>query len=170
MKPTSINTARQVLASHGFTINSWSGRYCIRRDIPPYGQHCPEGKGFHRDWKGFHASEVSLTWVRRLADALAMSDASAVTSRDCADAWRAERKADIRKDEARVAHHAATSYRRPDFTLQEQLNLGVAELKATGAARVAQLCREVLLEEWQIWHPISETIAAIDRGRQPVTA
>lgn len=166
--PTPINTARQVLAAHGFTVNNWSGRYCIRRDIPPYGMRCPEGKGFHRDWRGFHASEVPLSWVRRLADALALADASRVTSSNCADAWAANRKAETARDEARVAHHAATSYRRPDFTLTEQLDLGLAELKATGAAKVAQLIAQLLLEDWQQRHPIADTLAAIDRGRQPL--
>lgn len=164
---TTIDTARRVLAAHGFTINNWSGRYCIRRDIPPFGTRCPKGKGFHRDWRSFHASEVSLHWVRRLADAIALADASAVTSSDCAEAWAADRKASIAWEEAGIAHREACGHRRPDFTLTEKLDLGVAELKAGGASRVAQLTAQILLEEWQIRHPISETIAAIDRGRQP---
>lgn len=166
---TSITTARKVLEAHGFTLSSWAG-YTIRRDIPPYGSRCPKGKGFHRDWRSFHATNVSLKWVRRLADALAMADAHAVTSGDCADAWAADRKAADAWEEAGRIHREACSFRRPDFTLNEKLDLEVQELKTGGASRVAQLCAQVLLEEWQIWHPISETIAAIDRGRQPVAA
>lgn len=166
---TTIHTARQTLEAHGFQLFGWGGTYRVTRDIPPYGKACPAGKGFHRDWRGFNASDVSLTWVRRLADALTLADAGHVTSGDCADAWDADRRAALHWEEAGYAHRAACSWKRPDYTLTEQLDLGVAELKAAGASRMAALVREVLLESWQIWHPISETVAAIDRGRQPLT-
>ena len=81
-----------------------------------------------------------------------------------------QHKAETHKDETAYAYRAACYWKRPDYTLQEQLDLGVAEIRAEGACKVARLIREVLLEEWQIWHPISETVAAIDRGRQPVGA
>ena len=133
---TSIDTARAVLERHGFKLFGWGGTYRVTRDIPPYGMACPKGKGFHRDWKGFGASDVSLTWVRRLADALALADAQQVTASDCANAWGQQRKAETHWEE--------------------------------GASKVSKLIREVLVEEWQVWHPISETLAAIDRGRQPL--
>jgi hypothetical protein len=165
-----ITEACQILEAHGFQVYGWGGTYRVTRDLPPYGMSCPQGKGFHRDWRGFNASEVSLGWVRKLAAALALADAGHVTSSDCANAWDADRKAAIRWEEVGYAHRAACSWKRPDHTLTEQLDLGVAELRAAGAARMAHLTYQVLLETWQIWHPISETIAAIDRGRQPLTA
>ena len=165
---TSINTARKVLEAHGFTLSTWAG-YTIRRDIPPFGTRCPKGKGFHRDWRSFHATNVSLHWVRRLADALALADASAVIVRDCSEAWAAGRKAERAWKDAGQDHRRACGSCFADFTDSERLDLGVQELKTGGAARVAQLIKDVLMEEWQSRHPISETIAAIDRGRQPAT-
>jgi len=165
---TSIATARQTLEAHGFQLFGWGGTYRVTRDIPPYGKACPAGKGFHRDWRGFSASDVSLTWVRRLADALALADAQQVTASDCANAWDQQRKAETHWEEAGYAHRAACSWKRPDYTLSQQLDLGVAEIRVAGACHVARLVRDVLIEEWQVWHPISETLAAIDRGRQPL--
>jgi len=168
MTVLSIAECRTVLEAHGFQLFGWGGTYRVTRDIPPYGKACPAGKSFHRDWRGFNASDVSLGWVRKLAAALVLADSAKVTSGDCADAWAADQKAELRWQEVGYAHRAACSWKRPDYTLTEQLDLGVAELRAGGASRVAELVREVLLESWQIWHPISETVAAIDRGRQPL--
>ena len=167
---TTIDTARAILESHGFKLFGWGGTYRVTRDIPPYGKACPAGKGFHRDWKGFGASDVSLGWVRRLADALALADAQQVTASDCAEAWLQQRRAEAQWDKAAYTWRAACSWKRPDYTLQEQQDLGVAEIRAQGACKVARLIRDVLLEEWGVWHPISETVAAIDRGRQQVGA
>ena len=168
MTVLSIAEARTVLEAHGFQLFGWGGTYRVTRDIPPYGKSCPAGKGFHRDWRGFNASDVSLSWVRKLAAALVLADAAQVTSSDCADAWDAHRRAELRWEEVGYEHRAACSWKCPGHTLAEQLDLGVAELRAGGASRVAQLTYQVLLEEWQIWHPISQTIAAIDRSRQPL--
>ena len=170
MTLTTINTARALLEAHGFQLYGWGGTYRVTRDIPPYGMACPNGKGFHRDWKGFGASDVSLTWVRRLADALALADAQQVTASDCANAWAQQRKAEAHWEEASYAYEAANYWKRPDYTLTESLDLGVVAIKAAGARKVSILIREVLLEEWQLQHPISETVAAIDRGRRPAVA
>ena len=165
---TSITTARAVLERHGFKLVGWGGTYRVTRDIPPYGMACPKGKGFHRDWRGFNASNVSLTWVRRLADALALAEAQRVTASDCSNAWDQQRKAETHWEEAAYAHKAANYWKRPDYTVEESLDLGVAAIKAEGASKVSKLIREVLVEEWQVWHPINKTLAAIDRGRQPM--
>lgn len=87
----SIACARLLLQLHGFTLDGFPGHYRIRRYHP--GVSCPKDKLFYRDWCSFHASSVSSRWVRRLADALAMADASAVTFDDCTDARAASRKA-----------------------------------------------------------------------------
>jgi len=149
---TTIDTARRVLASHGFTLHHWAG-YTIRRDIPAYGSSCPAGAHFHRDYRSFHATNVSLSWVRRLADALASADAGTVTAKDCANAWGADREAEEASEHAGWRHRWACGAGRPDFTLQETLDLGVREIRTGGAARVAQLTRQVLIEGWAQHHP-----------------
>lgn len=157
---TTIDTARRVLTSHGFTINNWSGRYCIRRDIPAYGSSCPADRHFHRDYRSFHASEVSLHWVRRLADAIAMADASAVTPKACGEAWKRDHFAADEWDHAGWRHRWSVGAGRPDFTLTQQLDLGVRELRTGGAARAAELCRQVLIESWAAENPVTKPAMA----------
>ena len=149
---TTAKEARQILQDHGFRVYSWAG-YTVSRQIPAYGSKPPAHR-FHRDHRGFEANNVSLKWLRRLADALALAEAGQVTSQHCADAWAAERKAETAWDEAGYAHRAACSWKRPDYTLTEQMDLGVAELRTGGACRMARLTREVLLEGWKQHNPI----------------
>lgn len=162
---TPISDARETFQRHGMTIHGNRGRYVIRRDIPPYGLRCPESKRFHRDWKGFHASDVPLTWVRRLADALTDAEQSRATACDCAEAWAGLRRAETKRDEA-LSDCRWIARDRSDFTLQESADATRAAETAQGVVKVARMCQEILLEDWQIWHFVSETVAAIDRGRQ----
>ena len=148
------------------TIHGNGGRYVIRREIPAYGLRCPESKRFHRDWKGFHASDVPLTWVRRLADALTDAEENRATSGDCADAWADLRRAERKRDEA-LSLCLELGEASPRKTWREEAEAGKAHDQALGVVKVARMCKEVLLEDWQILHPVSETVAAIDRGRQP---
>ena len=149
------------------TLDGNGGRYVIRRDIPPYGLRCPDSKRFFRDWTGFHASDVPLTWVRRLADALTDAEQSRVTACDCAEAWSGLRKAEIKRDEAlELCRWIPRNH--SDYTLQQEADATRTAETAQGVVKVARMCKEVLLEEWQTLHPIAETVAAIDRGRQPL--
>ena len=157
---TTIATARQLLNAHGFRLFAWGGSYTVSRLIPAYGSSAAPFR-FHRDHRGFEASNVSLAWVRKLADALALADAGQVTSTACADAWLADRKAEITWQEAGTAQRAASTYDRPDHTLEQVLDLQVAELRAGGASRMAQLVRQVLLEGWQERNPIEPLLARI---------
>lgn len=155
---TTIAAAREVLCAHGFRLFTWGGRYTVSRLIPPYGSKAAEHR-FHRDHRGFEASHVSLTWVRKLADALLLADAGQVSVAACRDAWAADRRAEIAWAEAGAKHRAAGYWARPDHTPQEILNLGVAELKAGGASRMALLTRQVLVEGWQEANPIEPVLA-----------
>jgi len=155
---TTINTARQVLADHGFRLFTFAGAYTVSRQIPAYGSKPPAHR-FHRNHRGFEANNGSLTWVRRLADAITLAEAGAVTPQICADAWAADRKAEIAWGEAAVKHRDACSWRRPDYTLTEQQDLGVAELRTGGASRMALLTRQVLVEGWQEMNPIEPLLA-----------
>ena len=166
---TTINTARQVLAAHGFQLFSWGGSYRVTRDIPAYGSRCLEGQHFHRDYRSFNASEVSLAWVRKLADAITLADAGQVTSTACADAWLADRRAETTWEEAGSAQRAANTYGRPDHTLEQLLDLQVAELRAGGASRMAQLVRQLLVEAWAADHPIKPS-QPFSAARPAVTA
>lgn len=159
----SLSTARELLQAHGLTVFQFGGHYVVRRDLPAYGQRCPAGKYHHRHWRGFHASEVTLGAVRALAQAIDTAQLATVTSEDCGRAFKADKAA------AKAWEAAGLAYRKTgDVSLCEQLDLGVAELRAQGATKMAQLTYQVLLESRQHWHPISATIAAIDRGRQPL--
>ena len=151
--PTTINTAREVLSAHGFRLFTWGGRYTVSRQIPAYGSSAAAFR-FHRAHRGFEASYVSLTWVRRLADALVLADAGQVSGKACADAWDADRKAEIAWAEAGARHRAAGYWQRPDHTVEQIDDLGVAELKTGGASRMALLTRQVLVEGWQEKNPI----------------
>jgi hypothetical protein len=153
-----IAAARAVLEANGFRLYCWGRKYRVTRDLPPYGQR--PGQWFHKRERGFEASEVSLSWVRRLAQALADAEAGCVTSWCCAEAWAADRKAELAWAEAGVAHREASSWRRSEYTLEQVFDLGVAELKAAGAARMAQLTRQVLVEAWASEHRLATRVAA----------
>ena len=155
---TTINTAREVLSAHGFRLFTWGGSYTVSRLLPAYGSSAAAFR-FHRDHRGFEASYVSLTWVRRLAEALLLADAGQVSSKACADAWAADRKAEIAWAEAGEKHRAAGYWQRPDHTQQQIDDLGVSELKAGGASRMALLTRQVLVEGWQEKNPIEPLLA-----------
>ena len=152
MSVLSIAQARSILESHGFQLYGWGGTYRVTRDIPPYGQACPLEKGFHRDWRGFGASNVSLTWVRKLAKALQDSDLGLVCAWDCSNAWAEDRKAEETWESAHWLHQYS---KKPDtsYDLQAQLDKGVAAIKAEGAFKMAQLTRQVLVESWAALHP-----------------
>jgi hypothetical protein len=160
--PMPISEARAILERHGFRLYSWARSYRVTRDLPPYSQRV--GQWFHRDERGFSASEVSLGWVRKLAQAVADSEAQRVTSCCCADAWVADRRAEIAWQEAGAAHRDANGWRRPDCTLEQVFDLGVAELKAAGASKVAQLVRQVLVESWVAAHPVPKYKTAAAAG------
>jgi hypothetical protein len=148
----SIEQAKAVLAAHGFKVFTWARSYRVMREIPPYGSRALPFR-FHRSHRGFGASDVSITWVRKLAAALLLASSEQVTSRDCADAWAGDKKA--ADAWGRAGYLERTAHRdRPDYTLEQLLGFGVAEIKAAGAARMAQLTYQVLLEAWQEHNPI----------------
>ena len=157
---TTIDTARRVLASHNLRVSNWGGSYVIRRDIPAYGSTCPAGVHFHRDHRSFHASEVSLSWVRRLAEALQTADSRTVTPKACGEAWKRDHFAADDWDHAGWRHRWSVGAGRPDFTLKETLDLGVRELRTGGAARTAELCRQVLIESWAAENPVTKPAMA----------
>lgn len=158
MTTTTIAAAREVLAAHGFRLFSWGGSYTVSRLVPAYGSSAAPFR-FHREHRGFEASHVSLGWVRRLADALQLADAGLVSSKACADAWAADRAAEIGWAEAAARHRIAGYWDRPDHTQQQIDDLGVAELKAGGDSRMALLTRQVLVEGWQERNPIEPLLA-----------
>ena len=153
----SIEQAKAVLSAHGFKVFTWARSYRVMREIPPYGSRAVPFR-FHRSHRGFGASDVSITWVRKLAAALLLASSDKVTSRDCADAWADDKRA------ADAWGHAGYLERnahrdRPDYTLEQLLDFGVAEIKAAGAARMAQLTYQVLLESWEEHNPIGPLLA-----------
>jgi hypothetical protein len=156
--PLSIAQAKAVLSAHGFRVHTWARSYRVTRDLPAYGSQAAPFQ-FHRNHRGFSASEVTLSAVRRLAAALLLADSHQVTSKACADAWAADRRAELAWEEAGVLQRDANSWRRPDFTIEQLLSLGVAEIKAAGAAQMAQLTRQVLLEGWQEANPLAPVLA-----------
>lgn len=150
-------SARNILREHGFTVHGWSG-YCIRRDIPPYGSCCDHagGQRLARDWKSFHASNVSLHWLRRFAAALELAaDPRAVTPRHCGEAWKASRDAAEAFESAEWKYNYGEKYCPEQWSQQKRDNLGVEMIRAEGAAKVAERVSEILREAWGLAHPVA---------------
>jgi len=132
-----ISQAKQILSRHGFRANLWGGAYTVSRLIPEYGVR-PLPFRFHRDHRGFQATHVTVAHVRRLAEALHLTDTAAVTAKACGAAVLADRKAQkVWAQAGELCRCKATD------------DTAVAELRTGGASRMLKLVADVMRESWQ---------------------
>lgn len=150
MAVLTVQSATETLKAHGYTVHQWDG-YTIRRDIPPYSSSpdYKNGQRLERDWRSFHASNVSLHWLRKLAHAHVNANTpGAVTLKMAAEAWKQCRDAEEAYDSAKWKWNYGEKYAAERWTQQHRDNLGVAAIKAEGAHKVAERIAVLLREAW----------------------
>ena len=139
----SICQAKQILSNHGFRAHLWGGVYTIHRQVPEYSSRHATHR-FHRSYRGFEATHITVAHVRRLAEALYRAETGSVTAAVCGNAVLADRKA---AEEWAQAGELCRCNPTDDAA--------VAELRAGGASRMLRLIADVMKESWQQHHPIT---------------